>query len=102
MTKKGSLTDFNDNIVRILEFHVKENMAFIMLPIPPSKYVGADKTNSLNAIIDDLSYVKVKLNYSTWDLSHDGLHLTKNCIREKLPIIKLAINNTILEMAQDH
>ena len=72
-----------------------------MVPIPYSKYVKAAKTDEINKVIGDLSYFKINLKYTFWDLATDGLHLTQYCVKKKLKIIKYANNKSITMMNEE-
>ena len=66
-----------------------------MLPIPYSKMASDKKINEMNNLINQCSYYDFNLQYCHRDLSFDRLHLTDECIKEKLKKIKVILNLSI-------
>ena len=78
------IDDFYKEIKKILEFSVNHKILFLCLPIPYSKLATDMKINEMNNIINKCSYYDFNLQYCHRDLSFDRLHLTNECISEKL------------------
>ena len=89
------IDNFYKEIKKILEFCVSRKILFLMLPIPYSKMASDKKINEMNNLINQCSYYDFNLQYSHQDLSFDRLHLTDECIKEKLKKLKIILNLSI-------
>ena len=92
---KSPTDKFYREIRKILEFCVDLKILFLCLPIPYNKLATEQKINEMNNVINQCSYYDFNLQYTQKDLSYDRLHLTDECIAEKLKKIKVILNLTI-------
>ena len=70
--------------LKIIEFCVNRRILFLMLPIPFNKFTSNDKINEMNNFFNKSSYYKFELKYNPRDLAFDRLHLTDDCLIEKI------------------
>ena len=69
-----------------------------MLPIPYNKFASDEKINEMNDFINKFSYYEFDLQYTSQDLSFDRLHLTDDCLKEKIKKIKIILNLAIYNL----
>ena len=104
MIQNYRLNFFYQELRKILSFCVNLDIIFLCLPIPYNRLASDEKINEMNDKINQCSYYAFNLKYTRSDLSFDKLHLSNECITDKLKTIKMILNLTVsnLEFGEEN